>query len=110
MFEAINTLRRITLEQMKAKRAWLSAILCLALIALILLLPTGYELAGSSDIDGSDRLRARVVSVDDSTIKDSGLVRTGEQVCQVLLLSGSHKGETHRAYNMLNGSFEQDKI
>ena len=95
---------------MKAKRAWLSAILCLVLIALILLLPTGYELAGSSDIDGSDRLRARVVSVDDSTIKDSGLVRTGEQVCQVLLLNGSHKGETYRAYNMLNGSFEQDKI
>lgn len=95
---------------MKAKRAWLSAILCLVLIALILLLPTGYELAGSSDIDGSDRLRARVVSVDDSTIKDSGLVRTGEQVCQILLLNGSHKGETYRAYNMLNGSFEQDKI
>jgi len=95
---------------MKAKRTWLSAVLCLALIIIMLLLPTGYELAGSSDIDGSDRLRARVVSVDDSTIKDSGLVRTGEQVCQVMLLSGSHKGETYRAYNMLNGSFEQDKI
>ena len=98
------------MEQTKTKRTWLAALLCLALIIIILLLPTGYELAGASDTDGSDRLRARVVSVDDSTIKDSGLVRTGEQVCQVMLLNGSHKGETHRAFNMLNGSFEQDKI
>ncbi len=98
------------MEQIKSKRTWLSALLCLALIVALLLLPTGYELAGASDTDGSARLRARVVSVDDSTIKDAGLVRTGEQVCQIQLLEGSHKGETHRAYNMLNGSLEQDKI
>jgi len=98
------------LEQIKSKRTWLSALLCLALIVALLLLPTGYELAGASDTDGSARLRARVVSVDDSTIKDTGLVRTGEQVCQIQLLEGSHKGETYRAYNMLNGSLEQDKI
>lgn len=99
-----------TLERMKTKRTWLSALLTAVLIGLLLLLPTGYELAGSSDIDGSDRLRASVVSIDDSTIKDTGLVRTGEQVCQITLLEGAHKGETYRAFNMLNGSFEQDKI
>jgi uncharacterized membrane protein len=98
------------MEQMKAKRTWLSVVVCLALIVILLLLPTGYELAGASSTDGSDRLPARIESVDDSTIKDSGLVRTGEQVCQVTLLSGIHKGETYRAFNMLNGSFEQDKI
>ena len=98
------------MEHIKAKRTWLSAILCLVLIIALLLLPTGYESAGASDIDGSDRLRARVVSVDDSTIKDTGLVRTGEQVCEIQILQGIHKGEIHRAYNMLNGSFEQDKI
>ncbi len=98
------------MERIQSKRTWLSALLCLALIIALVLLPTGYESAGASDIDGSARLRARIVSVDNSTIKDSGLVRTGEQVCNILLLGGSHKGETHRAYNMLNGSFEQDKI
>lgn len=98
------------MEQIKSKRTWIAALLCLALIVALLLLPTGYESAGASDTDGSDRVRARVVSVDDSTIKDTGLVRTGEQVCYIELLSGSHKGETHRAYNMLNGSLEQDKI
>ena len=99
-----------SLEQIKSKRTWLSAVLCLILIVVLLLLPTGYEGAGASAVDGSSRLRARVVSVDDSTIKDTGLVRTGEQVCEIQLLQGSHKGEIHRAYNMLNGSFEQDKI
>ena len=98
------------MEQNKSKRTWLSAILCLVVIVVLLLLPTGYEHAGASDTDGSERLRARVVSVDDSTIKDTGLVRTGEQICNIELLQGSHKGEVHRAYNMLNGSFEQDKI
>ena len=98
------------MEQIKSKRTWLSTLLCLVLIVVLLLLPTGYELAGASDIDGSARLRARVVSVDDSTIKDTGLVRTGEQVCQIELLEGSNKGETYPAYNMLNGSLEQDKI
>lgn len=98
------------MERMKSKRTWLSALLTAVLIGLLLLVPTGYELAGSSDVDGSDRLRARVTSVDDSTIKDTGLVRTGEQVCQITLLEGLHKGETYRAFNMLNGSFEQDKI
>ena len=98
------------MDHTKAKRTWLASVVCLALIALLLLLPTGYENAGASSTDDSDRIQARIVSVDDSTIKDTGLVRTGEQVCQVKLLTGSHKGETHRAYNMLNGSLEQDKI
>ena len=92
------------------KRNWLSSVICLALILVLLLLPTGYESAGASRTDDSDRISARIVSVDDSTIKDTGLVRTGEQVCDVRLLEGVHKGEIHRAYNMLNGSLEQDKI
>lgn len=92
------------------KRNWLSSVICLALILVLLLLPTGYESAGASRTDDSDRISARIVSVDDSTIKDTGLVRTGEQVCEVRLLEGVHKGEIHRAYNMLNGSLEQDKI
>ncbi len=99
-----------TLEQKKTKRNWLSSAVCLALIAVLLLLPTGYENAGAGRIASEERVRARVVSTDDSTIKDTGLVRSGEQSCEVLLLGGSHKGETFRAYNMLNGSLEQDKI
>lgn len=92
------------------RRNWLSSIVCLALILVLVLLPTGFENAGAGRISTDERVPARIVSTDDSTIKDTGLVRSGEQVCTILLLSGSYRGETHRAYNMLNGSLEQDKI
>ena len=92
------------------KRNWLSSIVCLALIGVLLLLPTGYENAGAGRLSNEERVPARIVSTDDSTIKDTGLVRSGEQSCTVQLLGGTHKGETHRAGNMLNGSLEQDKI
>ena len=39
-------------------------------------------------------------------MKGAVLVRSGEQSCLVLFLIGTHKGETYRAGNMLNGAFE----
>lgn len=92
------------------KRTWISVVVCAVFIVVLILLPTGFEQAGAAYRDGSERVPARVISVDNSTIKDTGLVRTGEQGCTVKLLDGSHKGETHSAGNMLNGSLEQDKI
>lgn len=98
------------MKQQNKKRNWLSSAVCLALIAILALLPTGFEHAGAGRPANEERVPARILSTDDSTIKDTGLVRSGEQSCRVLLLAGSHKGETHRAGNMLNGSLEQDKI
>jgi uncharacterized membrane protein len=98
------------LKEYVPKKTWISVIVCALLIAMLLLLPTGYEQAGASYRDGSERIPARVISVDNSTIKDTGLVRTGEQRCSVELLSGAHKGETHTGVNILSGSLEQDKI
>ena len=103
-------MRSILLKQHNRKRNWLSSVICLVLISVLLLLPTGFENAGAGRLESEERVPARIVSTDDSTIKDTGLVRSGEQNCQVLLLGGSHKGETHRAGNLLNGSLEQDKI
>lgn len=98
------------MNESKQKRNWLSSAICLVLIAVLALLPTGFEHAGAGRPANEERVPARILSTDDSTIKDTGLVRSGEQSCQVLLLGGTHKGETHRAGNMLNGSLEQDKI
>lgn len=103
-------MRSILLKQHNRKRNWLSSVICLVLISVLLLLPTGFENAGAGRLESEERVPARIVSTDDSTIKDTGLIRSGEQNCQVLLLGGSHKGETHRAGNLLNGSLEQDKI
>lgn len=82
-------------------------VVCLLAI-LILLLPTGFE--GALVYQEAERCTARVLSVDDSTIIDTGLVRSGEQRCQLEILDGMFQGQTVSGVNMLNGSLEQDKV
>ena len=74
----------------------------LILLAVLLVLPTGYEEA--LVYQSADRVRAEVLSTDESTIIDTGLVRSGEQRCTVRLLGGQFEGRTVDAVNRLNGS------
>lgn len=83
-------------------------ILCFILIGFLLLLPTGYEDAVS--YKGAIPTKAEVLSVDDSRIISTGLIKSGEQRCQVRLLNGKFKGNENEAFNMLSGSLENDKI
>ena len=83
-------------------------LVCLLLIVVLLILPTGYE--GAIQYQDADRCAARVLSVDNSAIMDTGLVRSGEQLCELELLGGRFQGQTATGVNMLNGSLEQDKI
>ena len=92
-----------------AKRRYYAPVaLCLLLIVVLMLLPTGYE--DAVQYQEADRCSALVVSVDNSTIVDTGLVRSGEQRCTLELLGGRFKGQTTVGVNMLNGSVEQDKL
>lgn len=81
---------------------------CLLAILILLFLPTGFE--GALVYQEAERCTARVVAVDDSAIIDTGLVRSGEQRCQLEILDGMFQGQTVSGVNMLNGSLEQDKI
>ncbi len=83
-------------------------LVCLAAVILLLLLPTGYE--GALLYQEAERCSARVVEVDNSTIIDTGLVRSGEQRCTLEVMDGMFKGRTVEGVNMLNGSLEQDKL
>ena len=83
-------------------------VVCLLAILILLLLPTGFE--GALVYQVAERCTARVQSVDDSTIIDTGLVRSGEQRCQLEILDGMFQGQTVSGVNMLNGSLEQDKV
>ena len=83
-------------------------LVCLLAVILLLLLPTGYE--GALLYQDAERCSARVVATDDSTIIDTGLVRSGEQRCTLEILGGRFKGRTVEGVNMLNGSLEQDKV
>lgn len=81
---------------------------CLLAILILLFLPTGFE--GALVYQEAERCSARVLSVDDSAIIDTGLVRSGEQRCQLEILDGMFRGQTVSGVNMLNGSLEQDKV
>lgn len=83
-------------------------ILWLWLLVLLLVLPTGYENALS--YKNADRVDALVLSTDESDIINTGLVRSGEQRCQVRILSGQFKGTECTAVNRLNGSLAEDKL
>ncbi len=78
------------------------------MIIILLMIPTGFE--GAQVYKGTERVSARVISADNSMIVDTGLVRSGEQSCEIEFLEGSFKGRTFTAVNMLTGSLEQDKI
>lgn len=83
-------------------------VVCLLAILILLFLPTGFE--GALVYQEAERCTARVLSVDDSAIIDTGLVRSGEQRCQLEILDGMFQGQTVSGVNMLNGSLEQDKV
>ena len=81
---------------------------CLILVLILIVLPTGYE--DNVVFQESDIRPALVLETDDSTVIDTGLVRTGEQRCRLEILSGPFKGQIVDGKNPLNGSLEQDKI
>ncbi len=81
---------------------------CLAIILMLLAVPTGFE--GNLVFQESDIRAARVLSSDESMVIDTGLVRSGEQRCQLEILGGAFRGRIVEGRNLLNGSLEQDKL
>ena len=80
----------------------------LALLVILLLMPTGYE--GALTYQNAERVCALVLETDESDIVDTGLVRSGEQRCLVRILYGRFRGEETEAVNRLNGSLAEDKL
>ena len=83
-------------------------IIAVLLCMVLLLLPTGFE--GAQNYPNADRVRAKVLSTDESYVLDNSPVRTGEQRCTVKILGGQFKGETVEAVNRLSGSLAQYKL
>lgn len=83
-------------------------IIGIIMVVILILLPTGYE--GAVIYKGTDRCKALVQSTNENMIIDSGLIRSGEQTCQIKLLGGKFKGQEVEGCNMLTGSLESDKL
>ena len=83
-------------------------LVCLLLAVILLMIPTGFE--DAVQYQDAERCIAEITAVDNSSILDTGLVRSGEQRCTVTFLNSVFKGETVTAVNLLQGSLEQDKL
>lgn len=80
----------------------------LFLIIILWFIPTGFE--NKAIYQNAERTTALVLSIDNSTIKDTGLVKSGEQRCKLKILKGKYKNSETIGINMLNGSLEKDKL
>ena len=96
------------LIELVKKKTFAPILISLLLMVVLLLLPTGYE--GAMSYQNADRVDALVLSTDESDIVDTGLVRSGEQRCQVRILNGQFAGTETTAVNRLNGSLAEDKL
>ena len=79
-----------------------------AIIAVLLALPTGFE--DAQQFKDAEKCKVLVEAVDNSSLINTGLIRTGQQVCTVRFLSGKFKMQTAEGWNMLGGSLSQDKF
>lgn len=68
------------------------------------------DLFPQRDAEPGRRERARVLTVDNSSMEELGLLTRGEQQLEVELLSGPRKGERFRAVNQLRAQMELDKV
>ncbi|MCR5762371.1 MAG: YibE/F family protein [Treponema sp.] len=71
-------------------------------------MPTGFE--GALQFKDAEKCKVLVLEADNSSIIDTGIIRTGQQVCKVKFLSGKFKGQESEGWNMLSGSLAQDKL
>lgn len=95
---------------MKANKLnfWTQLIIGFLLTAILIAIPTGYE--GALIYTESVKCKAEIISTDESSIISTGLIRSGEQRCELKLLDGMFEGETVHGVNFLSGSLENDKI
>jgi uncharacterized membrane protein len=89
------------------KKELVFTLLFLVLIAILILIPTGFARQIYFNSEGA---KARVLEVDNSSIYINGIIKQGDQVCFIEILTGVHKGETTEAINMLVGKMDIDKV
>ncbi len=91
---------------MKRRKNLITSLVLMTLCTVLLLLP-GYS-AGQQP--NSQRVKARVVSVDNGSLFSVGLIKEGDQYCELLISQGENRGQTVRGVNRLFGRMEMDKM
>lgn len=102
------TVKMKKLLNINKKREFAFMIVGTLMIIALMLIPTGYE--NAVIYQEAERCKVEVLSTDESAVYSTGLIQSGEQICELKILSGKFKGETMSGVNMLSGSLESDKI
>lgn len=89
------------------RRNTVPIIVTLILIVVMMFLPDQFP---RKIYENTERISARIVSTDESFIIENGLIKTGDQICDIEILHGKFKGQRVTATNRLSGSLEQDKM
>ncbi len=89
------------------KKEVIFVLLFVAILAVLAILPTGFE---RQIYFHSEGVRASVLTVDNSAAYSNGLIKQGGQSCQIRIESGSHKGEVTKGTNLYIGKMEFDKV
>lgn len=92
----------------KRKSTLLMILIGMILTAILIAIPTGYE--DALIYQGMERTTGIVTEVDNSAVKTSGVIQSGEQSCKMKLEKGQMKDKEITAVNFLSGSLEKDKI
>lgn len=89
------------------RRNTIPIIITLIAIILLILLPNKFP---QKIYENTERVSARVISTDENFIVNNGLIKVGDQLCEIEILQGKFKGRTTTGSNRLSGSLEQDKL
>ncbi|QZT37919.1 YibE/F family protein [Halosquirtibacter xylanolyticus] len=88
-------------------KTYLFPLVIAILTTIIYLLPSPFD---RETPPSERRVKAKVVSVKDDSIIENGIIKTGNQLLQIVVTEGRFKGDTIRANNQLIGRMEFDKL
>ena len=80
------------------------------LLSFLVLLATFITGSGYQFFDHEQEVIGKITSVDNSRLYTVGTARLGEQLLNIEVLHGEHKGRVINGRNMLTGSMEYDEI
>ena len=89
------------------RREWIMAVIALVAIAVLSILPTGFE---KQIYFRSESVAAEILDLNNNAVYSVGMFKQGEQRARIRILNGKSKGQEVDGVNLLNGSLTDDKI
>lgn len=88
-------------------RIWLPTVFLLAVVILLIIIPSPYS---QLIFPNTERVPVTILETDESSVKQTGIIRQGEQTCLVRVDKGLFKGKEATGVNLLQGNLETDKL